>query len=261
MKQLYESSKRYLDGPEWMRNEVDMWYAGASLFLQEVMRKKRMDSFGGLGEMVGMEEREKLEPVSVLDVCCGPGNFSNYVALFYPKIQVTGIDVNEEFLRSARERFGSYGWDFLKRDATNFDLGRKFDFILVGSGYHHIEDEDKGKLLKSVKMHLSEKGKIIVCENFLQYYADESSRNDFVNRYYEVLIEYYSQGNATLEAIDVIKEVRQLELLGEEEHKVHYQRFKQDVKQSGLEIEVDRIIWQPREFQKDNAGSHVLLIK
>ncbi|HLD07002.1 MAG TPA: class I SAM-dependent methyltransferase [Candidatus Nanoarchaeia archaeon] len=262
MKTLYGSSERYLNGPDGMRNEVDMWYTGASLFLQEVMRKKRPNEFGGLHEESGIEARTELKTISVLDVCCGPGNFANHVGLFYPKLDLTGIDINDEFLESARKRFSTHGRNFLKMNAIDFQLGRTFDFVLASSAYHHIEDEDKRRFLKSIKEHLSKSGKIIICENFLPYYDnDKKLRSDAINRYYKALIAYYARGNATPEAIDVIREVYQLELQGEEEHKVHYQRFKQDVEEEGLVIEVDRIIWQPKDFRADNAGSHVLLLK
>ena len=55
---------------------------------------------------------------------------------------------------------------------------------------------------------------------------------------------YYLQGNATPEAIKLIEEVYQLELSGEEEHKVDFQRFFEHIKNVGLEIEIDRIIWR-----------------
>lgn len=258
---LYESTERYLKGPDGMRNEVDMWYSGACLLFQEIIRKKQGKGFGGLHEQKGIDIRRTLEPVSVLDVCCGPGNFANYVGLFYPEVDLTGIDINDEFLRSARERFGEYGWTFLRTDAVNFNLGRTFDFILASSAYHHIEDREKIKFLQSIRNHLSEDGKVIVCDNFLPYHEDDDSRREAIHQYYNALIRYYSDGNATLEAIEIIKEVYQLELEGEEEHKVHFQRFKEDIEKSGLEIEVDRVIWQPEQFRADNAGSHVLILK
>ena len=42
---LYESTERYLKGPDGMRNEVDMWYSGACLLFQEIIRKKQGKSF------------------------------------------------------------------------------------------------------------------------------------------------------------------------------------------------------------------------
>ena len=252
---LYSSAARYLNGPEGMRNEVDMWYAAAMLVLQESV-KNLAGGFGGLGERIGNDVRKSLPNISILDVCCGPGNFANYVSLLYPHLEVTGIDTNETFLACARERFGSQGWKFLQEDAAAFDLGRTFDFILAGSAYHHIEDAQKIAFLQRMGRHLSD-GRIVMCDNFL---PEASARADAVNRYYHALIEWYEQGNATPEAIEVIREVHQLELRGEEEHKVPFSRFTEDAKQSGLEILLDRPIWQPPEFRADNAGSHVLLL-
>ncbi len=98
MDSLYTSSDIYLNGPEGMRNEVDMWYTGAFMLLQDVIRNKVKSEYGGLHDASGIDLRAALEKVSVLDVCCGPGNFSNYLGLVYPLVHVTGIDTNEEFL-------------------------------------------------------------------------------------------------------------------------------------------------------------------
>ena len=82
-----------------------------------------------------------------------------------------------------------------------------------------------------------------------------------IEKYYRALKKYYSEGNGTEEAIEAIEEVRQLELSGEEEHKVDFKRFKNHVRNAGLEIEKDFVIWQPEEFIADNAGSHTLLLR
>ncbi len=163
--------------------------------------------------------------------------------------------------QSARARFRRWGWDFLKEDATRFNLKKLFDYVLLGSAYHHIIDDNKRKMLVCVNNHVAKTGKVIVCDNFLPKYDSLSARQDAIREYYETLIGYYLAGNATREGIEIIKEVYQLELRGEEEHKVDFQRFQEDVIAAGLEIEVDRIIWQPGEFVDDNAGSHVLLLR
>ena len=257
---LYTSAASYNNGPEFMRNEVDMWHAGGSLLLQAVVRAQKAGGFGGLQSEVGRGYREQISPVSILDVCCGPGNFPNHLSLYVPDIHVTGIDLNEGFLDYARKAYGNLGWLFINADASDFDLGKKFDFVTASSAYHHIPDEKKCLFLEKIVSHLAEEGRVIVCENFLPSYND-GSRTDAVHRYYSALIDFYEHGNATPEAIRLIKEVYALELSGEEEHKVDYQRFLEHVKKAGLEVEADRVIWQPREFQEDNAGSRVLVLK
>lgn len=230
---LYSSAEVYLNAPENMKNEVEAWYIGSALFLQQVVKNQKQTLFGGLGKETGLKIQRELRSVSVLDVCCGPGNFVNYLNLVCSKIEVTGIDTNEIFLRSARERFKEFGWQFLKEDATNFNLGRKFDFVVASSAYHHIEDKKKIDFLKNIVSHLSGNGKVIVCENFLPKYSNILSKNKAIKKYYKILKAYYNKGNANPEAIKAIGEVQQLELSGEEEHKVHFGMFKDDIKKIG----------------------------
>lgn len=261
MASLYESAEQYLKGPEGMRMEVDMWYTGASILLQEVMRKQQDSGFGSLHGNLGSKARRELPIISILDVCCGPGNFLNYVTLIYDsnKIEAISIDINEKFITDAKKRFGIS--DFVVGDAVSYQFDKKFDFILASSAYHHIEDKNKVRFLTNMRKHLKENGRIIVCENFIPEYSDDDSKRDAIDRFYVALKHYFLAGNATLEAIDILEEVHQLELAGKEEHKVSFSEFEQDVSKSGLEIVVDRIIWQPTEFRQSNAGSHVLVLR
>jgi len=257
---LYSNAANYNNGPEFMRNEVDMWHAGGSLLLQEIIRRQKRSGFGGLQSEIGFEYREKIKHISILDVCSGPGNFPNYLSLYIPNIQVTGIDLNEKFLDYARQAYGHLGWRFIKADATILNLKKKFDFVTASSAYHHIPDEKKVQFLEKIASHLTKDGKIILCENFLPNH-DTDARTDAIHKYYSALKNYYSQGNATPKALELIEEVHQLELSGEEEHKVDFRKFQEHVRKVSLQIEVDRIIWQPEEFKEDNAGSHVLLLR
>ncbi len=258
---LYTSSDVYLNGPDGMDNEVAMWAVGSGLLMREIVRKIKGHPYGGLHGEIGIELRRCFPQTSVLDVCCGPGNFSNYLSLYYPRLEVTGIDINETFIRAAQDRFKKYGWQFLKADARKFKLGRKFDFVLASSAYHHIEDKDKVDFLTQIRNHLARKGKVIVCENILPRYKSKQERNSAVHQYYGTLKQYYDRGNATPKARQAIEEVYSLELSDVEEHKVDFQRFRKHIKSSNLEIELDIPIWQPTSFRKDNAGSHVFILR
>lgn len=258
---LYTSVEAYLNGPEGMNNEVCMWAVAGGLLVREVMKKVKGHKFGGLHQEKGLEMKAQLPKISILDVCSGPGNFPNYLSLYYPKISVVGIDINNLFIEEANKRFSKYGWRFLNRDATNFDLSRKFDFVTASSAYHHIQDQGKIDFLKKIREHLSTEGKVLVCENILPSYKSNQERSKSVANYYSDLIRYFASGNATPQAINAIQEVYALEKSGIEEHKVDFHRFKQHICKAGLEIELDIPVWQTRSFRKDNSGSHVFLLK
>ena len=258
---MYSSGEAYLKASGVMNNELTMWSVAAGIFVQEAVRKERKSVFGENPAEIGLKLREELRAVSVLDMCCGPGTFVNYLALVYPHITVTGIDVNEAFIEYASRRFGEYGWEFIKADAKDFDLKRTFDFVTAASAYHHLEDEFKVDFLLNARKHLAAGGKVIVCEQFLPHYSNESTRIHAINKYYGLLRKHCSRGGITREIIQAIDETHQLELSGHEEHKVHHAAFELHAQAAGFEIELDIPVWQPKEFMKDNAGSFVILLE
>jgi SAM-dependent methyltransferase len=258
---LYSSGEAYLKGSGVMKNELTMWSVAAGIFVQEILRKEKKSIFGENPADIGLEIREELGAVSVLDMCCGPGTFVNYLGLIYPNITVTGIDVNEAFIEYASRRFEGYGWEFIKADAKDFDLKRTFDFVTAASAYHHLEDDFKVDFLFNARKHLVTGGKVIVCEQFLPYYSNDDTRIYAINEFYGLLREYCSQGDMAKEAMQAIDETHQLELSGHEEHKVHRGVFELHTQAAGFEIELDIPVWQPREFKKDNAGSFVILLE
>lgn len=64
------------------------------------------------------------EGKSLLDVGCGTGQHIKYFKSAY---DCTGVDLNEEMLKIARKNVK--GVDFLKRDMSSLDMGKKFDVI------------------------------------------------------------------------------------------------------------------------------------
>lgn len=258
---LYSSPEAYFNGPDGMNNEVTMWAVAGGIFMKESVRMQNGKGFGGLHASKGLERRLSLPQISVLDACCGPGNFANYISLIYPSIKVTGVDINPKFIESAQERFKEEGWEFFCRDMCTLNFSERYDFALASSAYHHIPDLYKQQFMNVLKKHLKPSGKVLVCENILPTYTNDTERTLAIEEYYSELRNYYTKGNATLQAQEAIEEVYHLEMAGEEEHKVDFSRFSGHVLGAGFEIELDIPVWQPKKFISDNAGSHVFLLR
>lgn len=258
---LYTSVETYLNGPDGMNNEVTMWAVAAGIFMKEAIRMQDGKGFGGLHASKGLERRLTLPEMSLLDVCCGPGNFANYLSLVHPSIAVTGVDINPTFIKAAQERFKKEGWKFFCRDMCTLNFSERYDFVVASSAYHHIPDSHKQLFVNILKNHIKPSGKVLICENVLPAYMNDTERPAAIEAYYLKLREYYAQGNATSESRKAIEEVYRLEVSGEEEHKVDFSLFAKHVHGAGLEIELDIPIWQPLEFKESNAGSHVFLLK
>lgn len=77
---------------------------------------------------------------SLLDLACGSGQFVNELAQNFETIQ--GLDFSPGLLEFARVNNKKHkNIDFYLGDMTNFDLGRKFDFVTCNfDAVNHLED-------------------------------------------------------------------------------------------------------------------------
>lgn len=248
---LYKSIGKYFVVEE-MRNETTMWYVAAGLLLQ--LLNERYSAFGALKSKIGYDIPRK--GIDILDVCSGPGTFANYLSFAIPNLNVTCVDSDEYFINYGKTHFKK--WKFIKANAVKMDLSQKFPVICISSGYHHIEDIYKIKFLKNIKDHLKKDGIILLCENFLPPYKDKRSRDKAIKIYYQELRKYYSNGNASREAVKVLDDVENRDLNNTEEHKVSFDVFKEHVALAGLKVDQTISVWQP---DSDDFGSRVLILK
>jgi SAM-dependent methyltransferase len=256
---LYTDPATYENGPEGMNNEVRMFYAAGSIFLQQIIQKSLGTKFGGLhgekSDTLCLMSKQK-----VLDLCCGPGTMGNYLQLFYSNFEYTGIDTNKSFCDYGLQKYGDLGWNFLCEDAVHFKGNASYNFVIASSAYHHILDSNKAVFLRTIAKNLESNGIAIICENFLPEYADSNARVDSVEIYYQELKRYYAQGGATQKSLELIAEVEELEKAGVEEHKVDYKRFEGHVASAGLRIRERTLVWQPDSISDRDCGSQVLVL-
>jgi SAM-dependent methyltransferase len=80
---------------------------------------------------------------SVLDVACGPGTN----AAHFRRAAYMGVDWNPAYVEYARRRFRG---EFVVADVCDgaFAGGRRFDFILVNSFFHHVADDDATRIMR-----------------------------------------------------------------------------------------------------------------
>jgi SAM-dependent methyltransferase len=95
----------------------------------------------------------------VLDVGCGPGtNAGHFVHAEY-----LGVDWNPRYVEAARKR---HSGTFTVADVTRYhvEASDRFDFILVNSLLHHLDDESTGRLLKHLSQLLADDGHVHILE-------------------------------------------------------------------------------------------------
>lgn len=98
----------------------------------------------------------------VLDVGCGPGtNTSHFAAQDY-----LGLDVNPRYVEDARRR---YGREFQVADVAKYRLTNSagFDFILLNSLLHHLDQASTRRLLTHLCTLLTPDGHVHILDLIL----------------------------------------------------------------------------------------------
>lgn len=96
---------------------------------------------------------------SVLDVGCGPGINTGC----FDHTEYLGLDWSKSYVDYARRCFGR---EFIVADVCSYEppLGARYDFILVNSFLHHIDEENSLRILSKLKELLTEDGHVHVLD-------------------------------------------------------------------------------------------------
>lgn len=107
----------------------------------------------------------------VLDVGCGPGTNAPHFA----HADYLGIDLNPRYVEDARRR---HGRTFVAADVTEYrvDPAERFDFILVNSLFHHIDDAGTRRVLAHLAELLTDDGHVHVLDLVLPERASISRK-------------------------------------------------------------------------------------
>ena len=102
--------------------------------------------FGGL-EKVG----------SFLDFACGHGRFTRVLAAVYPKSRIWASEILSDAVRFQRDQLGVNALQSATKP-EDFNPGRTFDFIYVGSLFTHLPDQTFARWLKQLYELLTPNG-------------------------------------------------------------------------------------------------------
>ena len=112
-----------------------------------------------------IREEISFTPKEILDFGCGIGLSSAYMAKLFPKTLITGIDTSEVSIQTCKnlciKNSSFYNIDLTQED----NLLKKYDLIFAACVFHHIEPNNRQKVLKKLINSLNKNGKLFIFEH------------------------------------------------------------------------------------------------
>lgn len=146
---------------------------------------------------------EKPDPV-ILEIGCGPGNITKYIAAKRPDFQIEAIDVAANMIKLAKANHP--GALFRVLDCREIDrLPSKYDAIIAGFCMPYLSKEDNAKFLRdcagllnqngifyfsTIKGDYANSGFIAASTGdqcYVYYYAEDDLRHELTQNNFEVL--------------------------------------------------------------------------
>jgi tRNA (cmo5U34)-methyltransferase len=105
------------------------------------------DFYGMVSRLLPFSESDRFE---VLDLGGGTGLLTALLREQFPGARFTLIDISEEMLARARERFAGEDVRITVGDYSSEPITGRFDAIVSALSIHHLTDEDKAALFRRV---------------------------------------------------------------------------------------------------------------
>ncbi len=107
-------------------------------------------------ELIGVTEGKK-----ILDVGCGPGDW----VLKFPNSEYVGIDISQEYIDNANNRFGKLGRFYCVSvdEIEKIDI-TKIDIVIIKAVLHHLSDEQISDMLEKLKNIMNPGGVLITLD-------------------------------------------------------------------------------------------------
>ena len=135
-----------------------------------------------------IERADIQEGHDILDLGCGWGSFSLYVAEKYTSVSITAVSNSKDqitFIQNEAKRRGLFNINASKMDVNNLDLHNKFDRILSIEMFEHLRNYKL--ILKTLNSLLKADGRLFVhifCHKELTYFYEIKNSYDWMTKYF-----------------------------------------------------------------------------
>lgn len=135
-----------------------------------------------------IERADIQEGHDILDLGCGWGSFSLYVAEKYPSVSITAVSNSKDqiaFIQNEAKRRGLFNIKASKMDVNNLNLNNKFDRIVSIEMFEHLRNYKL--ILNSLNSLLKPDGRLFVhifCHKELTYFYEIKNNYDWMTKYF-----------------------------------------------------------------------------
>lgn len=141
-------------------------------------KESQQQRFSVISSVTGMENK------SILDVGCGFGDFSEYLAERFVGVEYLGIDITRAMVERATSKYP--GSQFEHRDILTQPLERKFD-VVVANGIFYLMGPEAYDPMMQIVTKLFETASECVAFSSLSDWADRKTEGEFYARPEKVL--------------------------------------------------------------------------
>lgn len=134
------------------------------------------------------ERAELKDGMSILELGCGWGSLSLYMAAKYPNAKITGVSnsrTQKEYIDNAAEARGLKNLTIITADMNQFTVDGKFDRVVSVEMFEHMRNYEK--LLEKVSGFLNENGKLFVhifTHKTYSYLFEVKDETDWMSKYF-----------------------------------------------------------------------------
>lgn len=100
---------------------------------------------------------------NVLEIGCGIGTLSSYLATKLKSGRLTGVDISPETIQQNKVRYKNFNnIDFIVSDMTNFSIDKKFDVIIFPDVLEHIPIEAHDNIFATISKLIKPEGFVFI---------------------------------------------------------------------------------------------------
>lgn len=124
----------------------------------------------------------------ILELGCGWGSLTLYLAKKYPNSQITGLsnsNSQREFIMQKAQERGLSNVQIITVDINEFDTNESFDRIISIEMFEHVRNYQQ--LFKRMEQWLSDSGKCFIhifCHRYLMYPFEEEGDDNWMGKYF-----------------------------------------------------------------------------